>query len=113
MKVAELTGAELDLWVAKAEGLSIQTMHGMPSLVCADPEAFRSPDRYSSKWKYGGPLIERERIELHCLSRSGGFLGEWMARITPVPLSFGPTPLIAAMRAYVASKFGAEIVEKT
>lgn len=71
-----------------------------------DPKPY-SP---STEWWIGGPIIQREHIELFCLARGGGFVGEWLAR-TPAPLQFvsGPTPLIAAMRAYCASKFGEEI----
>jgi hypothetical protein len=66
----------------------------------------------STCWSSGGPLIEREHIEIitawdhgweagiNCLTGDGmsaGFGGLGQR---------GETPLIAAMRAYVASKFG-------
>jgi hypothetical protein len=100
MKVAELTGALLDYWVAKAEGIP---EHG-----------WRPP--YSGDWAHGGPIIERDGI---------GFFGgdnSWTAGIDlfanlewgdPVirgeHLHYGSTPLEAAMRTRVASKFGDEV----
>jgi hypothetical protein len=64
-------------------------------------------------WLYGGPIIERERIEA---SPAGE---EWVALVRPEyergrikrhdGVQIGPTALIAAMRAYVASKFGEEV----
>lgn len=59
--------------------------------------------RPSRAWEHGGPIIERERIELRN-DASGGWncMGNGC-------YGDGPTPLIAAMRAYVASKVGAEV----
>lgn len=62
----------------------------------------------STDWAVGGPLIERERIELQNHACSDG----WWAGIRQSPgqnkaggvIATGPTPLIAAMRAYVASR---------
>jgi len=65
----------------------------------------------STYWEHGGPIIERERIgiNLHC---SGGAWGAWIS--SPCyesndPDQIGHTPLIAAMRAIVARKFGNEV----
>lgn len=61
----------------------------------------------STNWAQGGPIIERERISV------GTDENEWSADITVGPTGFvrgfGPTPLIAAMRCYVASKLGDEV----
>ena len=71
--------------------------------------------RYSTDWAQGGPIIERECIELSFL----GFdeideaLPIWHAckyLRGVLKEEQGPTALIAAMRCYVASKLG-EIVE--
>jgi hypothetical protein len=89
MKTSELTGAALDWAVhqARFEG------------ACHD-EPFPS---YSTDWAQGGPIIERERINLEPFSNINGEQwsadGEWDS----------PTPLIAAMRCYVASKLGDEV----
>jgi len=60
-----------------------------------------SPSRF---WHQGGPIIERERINVSCGKR-----GDWWASMALNEKIEGPTPLIAAMRAFVASKFGEEV----
>jgi hypothetical protein len=64
----------------------------------------------STNWAQGGPIIEREKIAI--LSPMTGEF--WDARDgkrleTPFVYWRGPTPLIAAMRCYVASKLGEEV----
>ena len=110
--VSELEGALLDAAVAKAEGNVAKLPHGR-EIVC--PYRFEGSFSPSSDWKDGGPIIERERIDLICLNEDAPNL-EWGAnfQISWVGLGVeapwkGPTPLIAAMRAYVASKLGEEI----
>ena len=89
MKTSELIGMQLDWAVAKAEGY---------------PDEDISVDwNYSTDWRLGGSLIEREKIELE----HDGF--EWWARIRADEDFKGSTPLIVAMRCYVASKLGDEI----
>jgi Protein of unknown function (DUF2591) len=80
-----------------------------------------TPERYSSEWAQGGPIIERE---MHKLFRNVG--GTWTAQIKyRIPYysptydadigadayvsKAGDTPLIAAMRCYVSSKLGDEV----
>ncbi len=77
-------------------------------------------------WATCGPIIEREGILLRALRREGHALdGQWLAmydgtntgtmvswvKRTDFPRHYlsGPTPLIAAMRCYVASKLGDEV----
>jgi len=57
-------------------------------------------------WDQGGPIIDRERIATQFWVSEG----EWEALIKGgFFASRGPTPLIAAMRCYVASKLGDEV----
>lgn len=66
---------------------------------------------FSTEWAHGGPLIERERITMHAPCESGTYAGVWNSQ-TEWGRSEGfdgPTPLIAAMRAFVASKLGEEV----
>lgn len=104
MKTAELEGAALDYYVAKAEGLDIEAVRNGSVIVG------RTPNRYvyspSVNWEYAGPIIERERI---CIGYSE--VHGWGADFQDdVPYRWhGKTPLIAAMRAFVASKFGDEV----
>lgn len=113
-KVSELEGALLDAAVAKAEG--IDAMVNASECLSIDRMRANCDPRYrpSVLWDEGGPIIERERIEL---SPRGGGDNPWQAQCTGFPYEdfdgiwygIGPTPLIAAMRAYVASRFGEEV----
>lgn len=95
MKTAELTGAALNWAVHFA-------LHGK----C---EGYAEHE-YAYDWAHGGPIIERERLQL-TTERDG----TWVASI-PYAVEIGgyrkyiftyaPTPLIAAMRCYVAFKLG-------
>jgi hypothetical protein len=110
MKVSELEGAALDRWVAKAN-------RDWPFLRVRFPELpwITTKRPYSTEWEYGGPIIEREFI-----STIGGPSG-WTADARYCKredkhdfdacflLMDGPTPLIAAMRAYVARKYGEDV----
>ena len=65
----------------------------------------------SINWSQGGPIIERERPTLshspydHVVyGREQPWCAEKRGR-----MSYGPTPLIAAMRCYVASVLGTEV----
>lgn len=124
MKVSELTGAELDYWVAKAEGRNIRS--GAKRLYVSSPGGFDtcmedfSP---STLWFYGGPIIEREQITVECWQDTDGRSGMrdvfWSASIHGSMKNEGregyedgPTPLIAAMRAFVASKYGNEVADE-
>ena len=102
MKTSELTGAALDWAVAKCEA----PVGGYKAWVQADlDKGLLHGMRYSSDWLWGGPIIEREYIQLTI------DLG-WIATRKEGPAvseEHGPTPLIAAMRCYVASRLGDEI----
>ena len=100
MKTYELTGVALDWAVAECEGLKGNVLGAILA-------GELSP---STQWHYGGPIIEREKIEV------GRQHGEWVACSEVADdgnwdenVSYGPTPLIAAMRCYVASKLGDEV----
>ena len=102
IKTIELTGAALDWAVAKCEGpYSVAACYydenDLP--MCRD-EATYMEWQPSTNWAQGGPIIERERIELE----HDGFI--WWARIKADDDFDGASPLIAAMRCYVASKLG-------
>ena len=109
MKTSELTGAALDWAVAKCEGCSEKQLNKVDMwLHIRQQGAFR----FSTQWAAGGPIIERERIGIW---PSDSIEGMWAARpdyeVYPerLPPSYGPTPMIAAMRCYVASKLGDEV----
>ena len=97
MKTSELTGTALDWAVQMAEGY-----------VQPDPIAFaKNIFKPSTDWAQGGSIIEREEICIDKVAREN-----WCACVRSVKNSlwlYGPTPLIAAMRCYVASKLGETI----
>jgi len=111
MKTSELIGPTLDWAVAKCEGYT-PINHSRLATVMVERVNARgawvpmqvSALRFSTDWAQGGPIIERECIALKALAAEPVY---WRARTFGT--SIGPTPLIAAMRCYVASKLGDEV----
>lgn len=115
MKTSELTGAALNWAVAKCEEYTIEIRPagpcGRPVYVLAAPTD-REPWVWlpSESWYHGGPIIERERI---CIDI--GHDGVWLAYSkqnyddNKEFMHSGSTPLIAAMRCFVASRLGEEV----
>ena len=136
MKVAELTGALLDMWVARAEGIDVRLSNDKTLAIIADGNngIGYAP---STRWAEGGPIIEKDQIFIdppHDAHYNGGpnhgwrRYDHWSAtvsartrRLPPkndiakelglggVGRGAGETPLIAAMRAKVASHYGDEV----
>ena len=132
VKVCELRGVALDWAVAKCEGYTDlrKNPHRFANdmLVMTAPRAefgavYLCDLDYSTSWELAGPIVEREQILLRPIRKDGHkFDGQWLAKYDCgntgsmvqwvdkycVPRSYrsGPTPLIAAMRCYVASKLG-------
>ena len=106
MKTNELTGAALDWAVAKLnQDWTDEDI--LANLQEDDDGGFYSP---STNWSQGGPIIEWERI---CIDI--GHDGVWLAytkqnyQDAKEFMHAGPTPLIAAMRCYVATTLGDEV----
>jgi hypothetical protein len=102
MKTNELSGAQLDWAVARAEGQEVEFEDGE---LCLPSSYYKDGDPYkpSEDWAQGGPIIQRERIRLDPR-------GVWVAGHDSSNDEYlGATPLIAAMRCYVASKLGEEV----
>lgn len=107
IKTSELIDAALDWAVAECEGCN-----RWPNNPLCRPLSYSF--RPSVDWGQGGPIIEREGLYLKARNDAK----EWKAGALsmnrqdnePGPLYSGPTPLIAAMRCYVASKLG-DVVE--
>ena len=74
-----------------------------------------TPEPYSANWSEAGPIIERECIELEAFDAASSVPKDpmyWQAVIYEHEgecITQGTTPLIAAMRCYVASKLGDEV----
>jgi hypothetical protein len=95
IKTSELIGFALDWAVAKCEGL----LH--------DDGTVSDYWQPSELWEQGGPIIERDGINI---IQSGSWFAEMDADHSGgVIYAEGGTPLIAAMRCYVASKRGDEV----
>jgi hypothetical protein len=92
IETSKLTGAALDWAVAMAENWSGADFEIKP---------------YSTNWAQGGPIIEQEGISL-IRQTSDRWVSEYSNGCDRFDhaRSHGPTPLIAAMRCYVASKLG-------
>jgi len=119
--MSELIGAELDAAVARAQGWTLDKEHSAFWVVDGDDffdcamAAYYSP---STDWSQGGPIIEREKIAVYHQSWAewvAGFdlgIDEWDyggetgsgSSIELQHSASGHTALIAAMRAFVASK---------
>ena len=102
MKTSELSGPALDWAVAKCEGITVlPKMRGGHFVTLNRGETVLLC--YSTDWSQGGPIIQRERIRLDPR-------GHWVAGHDSSNDEYsGPTPLVAAMRAYVASKLVDEV----
>jgi hypothetical protein len=106
MKTSELQGAALDWAVAKCEGVYAPSVNIDSDGTKRINYGGMYPE-WSTDWAQGGPIIERESIQL--------WVGQqWNAsmepnNINPAEFESGPTLLIAAMRCYVASKLGDEV----
>ena len=103
IQTQDLIDAALDWAVAKCEGedyVAEPCVNG----IGMEYEA----TRYSTDWAQGGAIIERERINVNAFQGSADWgaephiQGEHDMRL----FQRGPTPLIAAMRCFVASKLG-------
>jgi hypothetical protein len=111
MKTSELQGAALDWAVALIEYPEWKEqgyLEVFPHDLSFDDGTTYTP---STDWSQGGPIIEREKIGLHCGDGTWGVdVGIWEASHSRcLHIKRGPTPLIAAMRCYVASQMGDEI----
>ena len=107
MKVSELSGAALNYAVILA--LFPKAFVDKPSI-----RAIVVNYPYDKDWKLTGPIIEREEIGVRRNAPcSKGREWEASPSITAKGAGgrwgYGPTPLIAAMRCFVASKLGDEI----
>ncbi len=113
MRVADLDGDALDLAVARAAGLKPYPRSRGEHIWYCGPEYYVKEDyKPSTNWACGGPIIEREGIGL--LPDVSGWEAGLIGKTNPcddLVTANGPTPLIAAMRAFVIAKLGAEITE--
>jgi len=109
MKTSELNGSALDWAVTRANfEINYQTVWEQDKDTC----------EYSSDWAQAGPIIERERIEItwHGDHWAAMWWADNSSMVKNVAHKFkhnrrhsGPSPLVAAMRCFVATKLGEEV----
>lgn len=115
MKTADLTGALLDYWTARAEGvpaadlelraagtLCVRNIRGTPGKIAAVQVL-----DYSTNWALTGQLVEKHLVDLtNCVDPV-----RCVAAIFEDDIIYGEgdTPLIAIGRAVVRASFGDEV----
>ena len=121
IRTQDLTGPALDWAVAKAEDNEdcrdpyvTRTRDGMETYVKVTTfSGYEADWEPSADWSQAGPIIERDKITLD-YDFDGQGLSLWTARKyafdgTLLWAEFGDSPLIAAMRCFVASRLDDEI----
>jgi hypothetical protein len=118
MKTSELTGMALNYAVAKAQGFEVykdEMSNGhikyefwVSGYYPGELNSWMQLEHFtpSTSWMKGGPIIERENIFIMKNSKD-----QWVSIIHrghPVGI-VGPTPLIAAMRCFTASRLGDDV----
>ena len=115
IKTNELIGPALDWAVAKCERLEIYQI--WKDVINVTIERHFISYTPSTSWVQGGPIVDREvlanglrigrktvgALQFSCYAEYQGHMWEQCR------MYYGPTPLIAAMRCYVASKLGNEV----
>ena len=92
IKVSEATPIQLNWLVAKAQNTTVRLVGGRTYF---GRNQYEGTSRFSpsTNWSQGGPIIEKEKIDLEFMDNFEAWCGS-----------------VAAMRCYVASKMG-DVVE--
>jgi hypothetical protein len=131
MEVEKLTGAQLDYWVARAEGRKLEQRNGEWFVENDDRDWMFELEFYTphKSWPSAGSIIESNNIQLspptsrvhrHGGPNAGwGQAGVWSActwhRGEDGRRSIAhdeKSPLVAAMRCFVRSKFGEHVPDE-
>ena len=122
VKTSELTHDALVCAVAMCEGYT--NLHKIPNRMSHEPQWAMMPPRQEygamelweigsdRDWGFFGPIIEREKIGVAyepSMIYDDSCRWKALAAMSSNDHEYGPTPLIAAMRCYVASKLGEEV----
>lgn len=123
IKTSELIGPALDWAVAKLlekedRKITLLRPTDIGWIVEREVEYDSAPnfERFwpSRSWAQGGSIVDRRRISVRTYAREGhpwvAFVDFGGSSVSGVKAKqYGPTPLIAAMRCYVASEWGDEV----
>jgi hypothetical protein len=110
VEIKDTEGVLLEYLVALCEGWKPVYVNNVLMLQHYHPDASHTPKcypedfDYTKDWQCGGPIIERS-----CISLDYAQQDDWAAKSPAYQWAYGTTPLIAAMRCYVASKLGEEV----
>lgn len=115
IKIDEATPLQLDWMVCISEGNTpVINPHRFGSISYGyfTSELGYAIPNYTTDWAQGGPVIEREKIDIVwegniCQAESENLSAD--DEDYRYGLGYGPTPLIASMRCYVTSKLGDEV----
>lgn len=118
IKTSELAGAALNWAVAKANSMDpyIKRYADVKKVELVWLDDFNTA-RFAEDWSQGGPIIERELHNLFKWNQLDPSAPEMWCGVHNRKTESGiyainvdgPTPLIAAMRCFVASKLGDEV----
>src|SRR5574343_1460531 len=107
----KLTGDALDWAVAECED-GVRTKRWSHEF--SDAVIRQVPPEYSNTWAFAGKIIEREKIRLS--PTATGWIAEsysgdrqYLDDYRQPHREYGNSPLVAAMRCYVASKLGIDV----
>lgn len=122
VKTADLIGPALDWAVGTALNLPVEVcrifQYGKPygkhfiSIGETDKDGDEVDFEPSEEWTQGGPIIEREWLDTTSWPNESDENLRWECiQYNGINRcrTFGPTPLIAAMRCFVASRLGDEV----
>ena len=115
VNVSEATNVQIDWLVAKCEGFDALAYEIKRK--AQNRSSWEAAPRWapSTDWSQGGPIIGQmfaQGLRLHTAEYVTGVHNKNLIVASldnPNGFYYGPTPLIAAMRCYIASKFGNEI----
>ena len=113
MKTSELSGTALDWAVFSLEREASSWYVNDNGCFMAEEGEISWAYQPSTDWRKGGAIIEREKLGFWWATPFTDEYGDtygnhWYAEGV-ASISEGETPLIAAMRCYVASKLGGEV----
>lgn len=118
MRTADLTGAPLDYWTARAEGVPAADLElravqrpdpRTPGTICVRKIGSLALMRidYSTNWALCGPLVEKHEMEFRAYAADSWAAG--MPKLGFHKRSTGSTAMIAICRAVVRAAFGDEV----
>ena len=104
IKVSEATNLQLNWMVARCVSNGVDKLRTHSGQVFIKDCDDLILCQFTTDWVQGGPIIEWEKITTSDDGQDG-----WVAGYRGTLTYFGPTMLVAGLRAYVTSKLGDEV----